>query len=239
MTRIARILPLAVLALLLSVGSAAAQTIPSRYRYIEETQRLGVFAGYLALARGLEVNDSVSIPIGPRSAPVVGVRYGVRLSGALDFQTSLSVIPTSRDLWSIRFSADSTVRTPQDLEESVSATIVEGDVGLRLSLTGPRTWNGIAPYAGVSAGLVTDLRGVQEAEEEIPDLARFRVGPSFALGANLGTDWFLAPRTSLRIDLQGKLWRMSTPEGFVPGRRSGRGEWNPGIGVNVGGAIHF
>jgi hypothetical protein len=239
MMRLSRTAPLLVLALLLGTGTAAAQTIPSPYEHIEQTQRAGAFVGYLFLSPQLNVNDTLAIGVAPRSAPVVGVHYGVRVSGPIDFRTSLSVSPSSRDLWTVDFSPDSVIATPRALGESVAATLVMLDAGLRLGLTGPRTWNGFAPYIGASGGLVADVRGTFAAEEGIPEQALYRLGPSFALRANLGTDWFLAPRTSLHAELQGNLWRLSTPTGFAPLRATTRSEWNPGAAVKVGAAIHF
>jgi hypothetical protein len=238
MIRFPRTAPLLALALLVG-GTAAAQSIPSPYEHIERSQRAGAFAGYFFLSPDVAVDDTLAVAMGVRSAPVVGVRYGIRASGALDFQAALAVSPSSRDLWTAEYSADSLTATPVPLEESVAATLVLLDLGLRLALTGPRTWNGLAPYVGASGGLVTDVRGTFAAEEDIPETARFRLGPTFALGASLGTDWFPAPNTSLRLELQGMLWRLSTPDGFAPLRATTRSEWNPGAGVTVGGAIHF
>lgn len=238
MIRFPRTAPLVALALLVA-GTAAAQSIPSPYEYIERSQRAGAFAGYLFLSPNVDLNDTLAIGIAPRSAPVAGVRYALRASGPLDFQVGLGVSPSSRDLWRVQYSADSLVATPVETEVSLPATLVMLDLGLRLSLTGPRTWNRLAPYVGATGGLVGDVRGTFEEEEDVPADARFRLGPTFALGANLGTDWFPVPNASLRLELQGMLWRLSTPNGFVPLRATARNEWNPGAGVTVGGAIHF
>lgn len=239
MMRLSRTAPLVALSLLLAAASAAAQTIPSPYQYIESSQRMGAFVGYLFLSPDVSLNDTLDIGIAPRSAPVFGLRHGVRVSGPLDFQTTLSVIPSSRDLWTVEYSADSLVVTPVPAEESVASTLVSLDVGLRLGLTGPRTWRGLAPFVGATGGLIADVRGTFEAEEDFREDVLFRFGPAFALGANLGTDWFPAPNTSLRLELQGHLWRVSPPTGFAPLRATAPSEWNPGAGVTVGAAIHF
>ena len=48
-------------------------------------------------------------------------------------------------------------------------------------------------------------RGLSRLCEEIVDDARFRFGPSFAVGAGLGTDWFPVPNASLRVEATGRL----------------------------------
>jgi hypothetical protein len=239
MTQLPRTAPLLALALALGAAPAAAQTIPSPFEYIEESQRLGVHVGYLFLSPGVRLNDSTQLDMAPRSAPVVGLRYGVRVGGPLEMQGTLSLVPTERQLWTVVFNSDSTSSSPEAVG-TVPSTVVSADVALRLGLTGPRTWKNLAPYVAASVGLAGDLRGRTEQEEEdVPELAQFRFGPSFALGTQLGTDWFPTRRTSLRVEAQGFLWRVTLPQGFAPGRTTGRGEWNPGGALTVGGAIHF
>ncbi len=239
MTRLQRTAPLLALALLAGAARGAAQTIPSPYEHIERSQRLGAFAGYLLLSPDLALDDSTEIGVAPRSAPVFGIRHAIRVAAPLEFQTSLWASPSSRDLWTVVFSADSLSATPTPVGESVAATLVGADLGLRLGLTGDRTWNRLAPFVGASGGIVADVRGSFASEEGVPADALYRLGPSFALGANLGTDWFPAPNASLRLELQGQLWRLSPPEGFTPLRATSRSEWNPGARVSVGAAIHF
>lgn len=238
MMRLPRTSALLGLALLLGAGSAAAQTITSPYEYIDQSQRLGVQGGYMFLSSGVRLNDSTQLDMAPRSAPVLGLRYGVRVGGPLELTTTVSVLPTERNLWTVQFNDDSTATSPF-LLGTIPSTVVSGDLALRLGLTGPRTWRGLAPYVAASVGLAGDVRGRNEVErDDIPVTALYRFGPSFALGTQLGTDWFPTPRTSLRVEVQGLLWRVTMPEAFVPGQRA-RGEWNPGAGVTVGGAIHF
>lgn len=240
MTRITRTALLLASALLLGPGAAAAQSIPSPFRRIETTQSVHVFGGYMVPDRNVALNDSTSIPLGPEAGPVFGVRYQVRASGPLSLEASLGISPTQRRLFAPEFLADSTRIEIEDTGVDVPSLVAMADVGLRFHLTGPRTWNGLAPFVVGMGGLVGDLAGGHNAEEdaELADNARFRLGPSFAVGAGLGTDWFPAQNVSLRLELTGRLWRMNTPEGFsIAGTE--QGEWNPVAGLTVGGAFHF
>lgn len=230
------------LALALSAGAraVAAQTIPSPYRYIEHTQSVGVFGGYVFTDPDVSLTDSTSLPLGPQSGPLFGVRYQVRAAGPLSVEASLGASPTERRLFGVTVRPDSTLGSPEDLETTVPATVVMADVGLRFHLTGPRTWNGLAPFAVGMGSIVGDARGTFDEEEEIRDEALFRFGPTFAVGAGLGTDWFPTSNASIRVEATGRLWRMTTPTGFLGGNPNAeRREWSPVVSVSVGGAFHF
>lgn len=238
MMRLSRIVLLLALALAGGARAAAAQTIPSPYRHIEQTQGLGVFGGYLFTDPDAAISDTVSLPMGPQSGPLFGLRYQVRAAGPLSIEASVGVMPTERRLFEPQFFNDSARIVPNELEP-VPATVVAGDVGLRFHLTGPRTWNGLAPFVAGFGTIVADVRGTFDEEEELTAGELFRFGPSFAVGSALGTDWFPARNASIRVEAQGRLWRYTTPTGFLLNRNDERRQWNPVLGVSVGGAIHF
>ena len=239
MMRFSRTVLLLALALAAGARAAAAQTIPSPYRYREETQAPGVFAGYLFASPDVSITDSTSVPIAPQSGPLFGVRYEVRASGPISLEGSIGVSPTDRRLFSTTVRPDETFGDPVDLETTVPATVVMADVGLRFHLTGPRTWNGLAPFVVGTGGMAGDVRGSFSEEEDIHDDALFRFGPSFAVGAGLGTDWFPKSNVSIRVEGMGRLQRMSTPTAFLVNRAAERSEWNPAATISVGGAFHF
>src|SRR5262245_16119602 len=55
-------------------GRASAQTINSPYRFIDQSQTAGLWGGTVTSASG-------TLDIGPQGGPVLGARYGIRLSG--------------------------------------------------------------------------------------------------------------------------------------------------------------
>lgn len=238
MMRLSRTVLLLALALAAGARATVAQTIPSPYDYIEKTQATGVFGGYLFTDPDVSITDSTSLPLGPASGPVFGIRYQVRAAGPLSIDASVGVSPTERRLFATETDSDSAFSGAVDLETTVAATVLMADVGLRFYVTGPRTWNGLAPFVIGAAGMVGDLGGTYAEEVDIADEARFRFGPAFAVGAGLGTDWFPVPNASLRVEAMGRLWRMSTPSGFLAPNDE-RSEWNPAVGITVGGALHF
>jgi opacity protein-like surface antigen len=239
MMRLSRTVLLLALALTAGARAAAAQTIPSPYDYIDKSQAAGLYVGYLFTDPDVGLPDSTTLPLAPQSGPVFGVRYQIRAAGPLTIDASLGVSPTERKLFAAELDADSVFLGPQDLETTVPSTVVMADLGLRFYLTGPRTWNGLAPFVIGMGGVAGDARGSFAEEDEVSDDARFRFGPSFAVGAGLGTDWFPVPNASLRVEATGRLWRVNTPSAFLELRTDEHSEWNPVLGITVGGAIHF
>jgi hypothetical protein len=241
MMRFSRTALLAALALTLGARAGAAQSIPSPYRHIESTHTVGVSAGYLFTDPNVTLTDSTSAELGHQSAPMVALRYQIRASGPLSVDFAVGVSPSERKLYAPQYNIDSTTVTAQDLGISVPSTVVMVDAGLRFNITGARTWNGLAPFVAGHGGIAADIRGTfnEETEAELPSTALFRFGPSFAVGGALGTDWFPSQRASLRLELQGRLWRMRTPGGLLTDRNEELREWNPVAGLTVGGSFHF
>lgn len=237
--RLTRTALLVLAALLLGAPAGVAQTITSPIRYIDETQSIGGFVGYQWANPHLHVNDSTTLELGPQAAPVFGVQYRVRFSGPLSGRLGVAYSPTERNQFTMGVvEPDAAIVQPIDTGERVTANILMLDAGLHFGLTGPRAWRGIAPYVSVGTGLVVDLAGTSELEQTVPVNERFELGPSFALQAAIGTDFFLAERVSLRLELQNRLWRMAAPAGLA-GRTTARGEWNSVPGVSVGAGVHF
>lgn len=227
--------------LLLGAGNAAAQAIPSPYRHIETSHSVGAFAGYLWLESDITLTDSTEAAMGPASAPAFGLRYAIRASGPLSVEGTLMVSPSERRLFVPEFINDSSAVIATDTETTLPTTVVSLEAGLRFDLTGARTWHGLAPFVAAGAGLAGDIRGTfgEEEDLELEEPELFRFGPAFAVGASLGTSWFPSDNASLRVELSGRLWQMETPSGFLFIRATGQDEWNPVVGLSVGGAIHF
>lgn len=222
-------------------GSLQAQTIPSPFRYIETKQSVGAFVGYLWTNPSIQV-DSLQgeIDFGPRSAPLFGVRYGYRLGGPLAIEGSFALAPSEREVFQRRdLGLDLTTVQIESTGETVGALLALAEAGFRFNLTGDRTWNGLAPFIGVTGGVVTELGRGNGVEKDLPDSERFEFGPGFAIGAGLGTEWFPSDRLSLRVELRDVLWRVEVPTGLRPNAQTDPSGWNQNFGVVVGAAVHF
>jgi hypothetical protein len=216
-------------AALFSATVIQAQTIPSPYQYVETTQSLGAWAGYLNTSTG-------NYDTGPRSAPFFGARYTIRFTGPLSGTAGISAVPTSRTVFErVTVSADSIELDPIG---EADLLLLMGEAGLRFSFTGPRTWNGLAPYAGLGIGVMSNVLSRPAVEEEIESNQRVSFGPAFALGVNAGTEWFLSERFSLRGEASNQIWRLTTPEGLTRLQRR-EAQWTNNLGISFGAALHF
>ena len=207
---------------------AHGQTIPSPYRYIEETQAAGVFAGYLATDRG-------DLDLGPHSAPIFGGTYSIRFAGPVSGEALLAFSPSRRTIFR---TATGDEEGPLTEIGETSALLAVAGGGLKLHLTGPRTWRGIAPYAAAGIGFVSDVASAPDEEDEVPIAERFEFGPSFAVSLGAGTDWFPSERLALRIEARDLVWRLTTPSGLAPQLQE-QSAWVHNFAVMLGVALYF
>lgn len=222
-------LTLSAAAMLGHTDPAGAQSIPSPYEYIETSQSAGAWVGYLNTSTGRS-------GIGPEPAPILGTRYTIRLTGPLSGAAGIGMIPTRRTVFErVTVSADSIELDPIG---EADLLLLMAEAGLRFTLTGQRTWNGLAPYAEGTLGIIGNARGRPEFEDELEPAQQVSFGPSFALGMGAGTDWFLTERFSLRAEVRNYLWRLSTPEGLTQ-TRTRAAEWTNNFGITFGAALHF
>jgi len=220
----------ALVLLLTGVHEVMAQTIRSPYRFIEESQTGGIWAGYLATERG-------SVGLGPEAGPIVGGRYSIRLSGAFTVEADAGYF------WSTRAVLDTAVvdgNFRQVGEADFRALLLNG--ALRFNLTGPRTWNRLQPYVIFGAGAMVDLTGTSTTEELLPVDVRYDFGTSFAGLFGGGVEWFPSERVTFRLDLRDALWKINTPTAFLLSRLADEttsDEWTQNFLFSVGAALHF
>jgi opacity protein-like surface antigen len=219
-------------ALCVPATGALAQQIDSPYRFLDYTQFGGVHAGYL-------IGNDGRIGIGPQSAPLLGVQWGIRVSGPFSLSVDVGFSPTTRTVRDTVFiAADSVFREVGEAD----MRLVTAMASLRLNLTGARTWNGIQPFIVAGAGLAADIANAAAVEEDLPTNARFDFGTSFAGQLGAGVDWFPSSRVSLRLDARNMLWKLPVPEAFrltdagegIPGS-----QWEQNFALAAGLSIHF
>jgi len=197
-----RAAPLLWLVLSIFAGDLEAQQIPSPFRFVEESQEAGPFVGHLDA-------DAGRFDLGPEPGIAFGARYGLEISGPFGLEGGAIYFPTTRDVVNLRLGEGS--RTV----DQVDMALLLVDARLRFSLTGRRTWHGLAPYVVAGGGLGFDLAGDQEGDGKLQEVDRFDFGTSFlgilggGLRAALGSRWVA------RGDLQLTLWQLDTPEGFL------------------------
>jgi hypothetical protein len=240
MIRIPRTSLAALAVLALAARPAAAQTIQSPIRYVDQSQGIEPFVGYVFTDANLNLTDSTSADLGPRSAPIFGLRYTIRVSGPLSLRASAGYMPSKREVFFAELAApDSSQIRPVDTGRRVSTGVLLVEAGVLFHLTGPRTVHNLAPFVGVNGGFARAITGSDPQESDIPAPERYDFGPSFAVGVSGGTDLFLTRRVALRLELNGRLWRESAPEGFRSATQSKISEWNNASSAQLGAVLHF
>lgn len=207
-----------------------AQVIPSPYRFIETQQEAGAFVGHLSA-------DPGTFRFGPGDAPLVGVRYGIRVNGPITFEGVASYAPTTRAVIDPnRPAGDRKVG-----QAHVRLAFLEASI--QFNVVGERTWRGLAPFTLAGGGVAFDLAGRQESDNAIDADHRFRFGTTFAGHLGAGLRWFPAERWVVRGDARFTLWQLDAPKGYLRlDRDLGKVEesqWVSGLAVTVGLAFRF
>lgn len=224
----ARCLVLLVL-VLAGASPAAAQRIASPYRFVDETQSVEVFAGWV-------LPDAGALELGGIAAPAFGARYGIRLNGPFTVEGAATWLPLSRAVVDTIVQPDSTFA----VRDTAGMNVLLLTGALRFDLTGPRTWRGIMPYFTAIGGVAVDMSGDDEAEQGIPVEARFDFGTSFAGGLGAGLEWFATPRLTFRADARDVLWKLETPEPLLTRDLTAPDEeWVQNVIISLGASVRF
>ncbi len=233
--RITRFLPallavLGAMVLPMSPQSAAAQTIPSPYTFVDTRHDVGIIGGVASENRG-------RFDLGPGGGPIVGVRYGFHLSGPFAIEGSGYFIDTDRR-----------VRNPlgeNGIEDRGSTRSLVGgmDGRLRFTLTGDRAWHNLAPFLQLGGGLAGDVLTRSDLEEDLPSDSRFNFGPSLVGILGAGTHWYPRDRIGVRIEVLTHIWKLGTPRNFFELQEElgsiPEQEWTGVNGIVLGGSFRF
>lgn len=216
--------------LLAAASTAPAQRIDTPYRFFDETQGVGVTAGYISTDKG-------SVGLGPASGPAFGARYHIRLSGPFFVEAEGLYFPTTRAVLDTAV-VDSAFE--QVGEADIAIALLQAT--LRFQLTGQRTWHGMLPFVLLGAGVGIQAGDDDEADADVPGEARFDFGTTFAGQLGAGIEFFPVERLAIRIDARNVLWQLKTPQALLEqdiGRTLPSEEWTNNVTASVGITIHF
>jgi hypothetical protein len=190
---------------LLAVGAAQAeaQTIPSPYRFIEHRHEAGGFVASVPGNRG-------EMGLGPGGGVMLGGRYAIEVGGPFALEGTAFLLPTDR-----RILAPGEEDGQIDRIGTADVMVGAIDGRVRFTLTGARTWRGLAPFVLAGGGIAVNLQGRAELEEEMPTDVRFDFGPTFLGTLGTGVRWLPGDRVTVRADLGLHLWKVGTPVAFT------------------------
>jgi hypothetical protein len=178
------------------------QTISSPYRFIQGRHDVGMMVGFLGENRGTH-------GIAPGGGPMLGARYAIELSGPFAAELSGYFVPTDRMVF-----------TPQNDVGLVpfgeaSLVVAAIDARIRFTVTGDRTWRGLAPFVTAGGGIAGSFGNLSSFDRELIPANRVDFGPSMLFLGGLGTRWIPGDRITFRAEATYHFWRQGTPPGWV------------------------
>jgi hypothetical protein len=224
------ILTLFVLGSSLFPASVTAQSVPSPYRFLDTRQEVDLFAAQVSPETG-------RFGYGPQPSMAFGARYGINIAGPFGLEGVLAYQPTERAIIDPG-------RAEGDFKVGdMPADVITMDARLRFTLTGDRTWHGLAPFVLAGGGLAFDASGAKEDEELLLVDDRFKFKTSFVGILGGGIRWYTGSRFFFRADTHLFIWRLKTPQGYFDTERGFEGveekEWASGPSVSIGFGIRF
>lgn len=172
------------------VGYEPAQ---SPYRDAPTSTGPQFYAGYIGGSRG-------SIPVGISNGNTWGVRYNISF-GSTSLWLGAAYGQTTRRI------VNPFVATKKNTSGLLDCDIELVDAGIQMSITGPKTWHGLAPYLGATLGAAI-------GSELAQDTSGYSFGTKFTFGPTLGARYYVNRHLSLSTDFRLVFWRLSYPTNY-------------------------
>jgi hypothetical protein len=186
------------LALLLMLGAAAPLSAQagyppdaSPYKPITKSLSVTALGGYIGGSGGI-------LGVGPHDGPVYGGRFGISVSGPVEFGFAVQYA----DLQGRLVKADPLGKLY--LSNLVPEPIWLTEFTTQFTLTGGKTWHHLAPYIGGGLGYAWRAYTPQSANA-------FSFGGRFYLVPFVGTRVFVNDRAFLRAEIRGAFWKLAYP----------------------------
>jgi opacity protein-like surface antigen len=147
--------------------------------------------------------DAQTDPVGvaPREGPMAGAKWQMHMTGPIYFGARLAGGSIERTV------IDPSKRIEERVVGTDQVPMAFLDAALEMSLTGHKTWHGIAPYFNGGFGVVADLRGDT-------DVGGYRFGIPFSMTFGAGLSWAIARNWSLRFDWSNYIYRVGYPNSY-------------------------
>jgi hypothetical protein len=156
----------------------------------------------IVLSAGTFGGSGGDLELGPHDGSVFGLRYDIRVSGALQFGFSVANGTLGR---MIQDPDDSVAtRTSGPVDQSVTFA----ELALQFNLTGGKTWRRIAPYLGAGGGFALSSSVPQDTTE-------YEFGNKFFFVPHVGVRYFITDRVHLRAEARTIFWKLTYPESFA------------------------
>lgn len=166
----------------------------SPYQDLEYKQEGTLYTGWFAASK-----DPAGVA--PRSGPMIGGRYEVRIGGPAQFTARVGHVFSERTV----LDPARTVAGGRDRGTQATGLWL-GDVSLSLNLTGQKSIRHVVPLLNVGVGLASDFKG--------RDVGGYRFGTTFAFTWGGGVRWVPRDRWQLRADIADYLYQIQYPDTY-------------------------
>ncbi len=195
----------------------------SPYRDLEWRQELTVLGGQFQAA----VDPA---KVAPRSGPMLGAHYEIRLGGPVYFAARMAGVLSDRRVIDPKLEANQRLQDP-----SKSVPLLLTDVGFSLNLTGFKSYRSAVPFLGFGAGLGAGF--------EKQDVGGYQFGYPFLFTVRPGVKFATGGKWHVRAEATNYFYRIRYPETYFiktgaddpvlePG--SSRNYWKRNLGITLG-----
>lgn len=166
----------------------------SPFRDVATRQTLSLLVGEFG-------GNKAKAGVGAQSGTTFGFRFRNRLSGPLDLMIGSNLIQSKRLV------IDPT--RPDSIRRSgpVNYNLLTAEIQLALTLTGAKTWHGLAPWIAFGFGMET-------ASTPVTDPGGYRAGLNFSLVPAAGLDVHLGRQLGLTFEVRDNTIRYEWPQAY-------------------------
>jgi hypothetical protein len=168
--------------------------------------------------------------VAPRSGPMVGVHYEIRMGGPAYFAARVVGVLSERTVVDPKLDLAERV-----LQRDKSSPFLLTDIGVSLNLTGFKSWHGLVPFVGTGLGMGTGFEG--------QDVGGYRFGYPFLIIVRPGIKFSTGGQWHGRLEASNYFYRIRYPETYFiktgaddpvlePG--SARNYWKRNLGLTLG-----
>ncbi len=175
------------------LGQVGHEPSKSPYQDLEFRQELSAYTGYYIAGK-----DAAGVA--PRSGPLIGGRYEVRVGGPAYFTARVARVFSERRI------ANPTQPAATRFSDVTAWPLYLTDASLTLNLTGQKSIRQFIPILNLGFGLASDFRKA--------DVGGYRFGTTFAFSLGGGVRWTPGGPFQLRADLGDHIYQISYPTSY-------------------------
>lgn len=147
---------------------------------------------------GTFLGNRAKAGVGAQQGAAFGVRLRTFISGPIELSFGVTHISSQR------ITIDATQPESSRVGGPIQQDLIAADLGLGLSLTGLKTWHGLAPYVGVGVGIIAPTR-------KTVDPGGYRASSGFSFAPTIGVRARISRGIMLQVEARDHTIRYEWP----------------------------